>query len=157
MKGCIYRPGAFALALSGLVAGASPGLGAQTVDATQPTTELTEVVVTAQRRAERLQDVPVSVTAITGEDIGARGVTSLEDLQYSVPGLSIDNLQPGTDYVQVRGISTFVGKTGVGEYLDEMPITEDTNGEHINVRLLDMQDVEVLRGPQATQIGRAHV
>jgi iron complex outermembrane receptor protein len=153
MRGCIYRSSAFFLALSGLLVGASPGSRAQTLDATQPTTELTEVVVTAQRRAERLQDVPLSVTAITGEDIAARGVTSLEDLQYSVPGLSIDNLQPGTDYVQVRGISTFVGKTGVGEYLDEMPITEDTNGEHINVRLLDMQDVEVLRGPQATLYG----
>ena len=153
MRGCIYRSGAVSLAVSGLLAGAPPDSHAQTADAAQPTTELAEIVVTAQRRAERLQDVPLSVTAITGEDIAARGVTSLEDLQYSVPGLSIDNVQPGTDYVQVRGISTFVGKTGVGEYLDEMPITEDTNGEHINVRLLDMQDVEVLRGPQATLYG----
>ena len=153
MRGCIYRSIVCSLTLSGALVCVSPDARAQAADTAQPAPELAEVVVTAQRRAERLQDVPLSVSAITGEDIAARGVTSLEDFQYSVPGLSIDNLQPGTDYVQVRGISTFVGKTGVGEYLDEMPITEDTNGEHINVRLLDMRDVEVLRGPQATLYG----
>ena len=152
-RGCIYRSIALFLALSGVLVCDPREARAQSADTAQSTTELAEIVVTAQRRSERLQDVPLSVSAITGEDIAARGVTSLDDLQYSVPGLSIDNLQPGTDYVQVRGISTFVGKTGVGEYLDEMPITEDTNGEHINVRLLDMQDVEVLRGPQATIYG----
>jgi iron complex outermembrane receptor protein len=151
MKGCAYESGLCIFALGVALGCVSQFVQAQATQAPQAT-ELTEIVVNAQRRSERLQDVPLSVSAVTAQDIAARGVTSIEDLQYSVPGLSIDNIQP-FDYVQIRGISTFVGKTGVGEYLDEMPITEDTNGERLNIRLLDMQDVEVLRGPQATLYG----
>lgn len=112
-----------------------------------------EIVVTAQRRSQRLQDVPISVTAVTGQEIRARNVTDLADMQYAVPGLSIVKYGPSNDYVQLRGISTAVGRPTVGIYMDEMPITSDQGLTSADVRLLDLERVEVLRGPQATLYG----
>ena len=113
-----------------------------------------EIVVTAQKREQRLQDVPISITAMTGEDIAQRGVTSLQDMQYSVPGLSFVRYGPGTvEYVQMRGVANSQGAATVGAYLDEMPITGDVQGNSLDIRLLDMERIEVLRGPQATLYG----
>lgn len=117
---------------------------------------LQEVVVTAQRREQRLIDVPIEVTAITGSEIEARGVTSLQDMQYSVPGLTMSEFGPGQGRLQLDGIGTAGGATGlptVGRYLDEMPITADAAGAELDLRLIDMQRVEVLHGPQPTLYG----
>lgn len=120
---------------------------------TQTPTRLDEIVVTAQKREERLQDVPLSVSAVTGAEIAAKGVTSLEDLQYSVPGLSMAAFGPGQENVQIRGVSGILGRPTTGQYLDEMSISGDDSNNTIHVNLLDMQRVEVLRGPQATLYG----
>jgi iron complex outermembrane receptor protein len=115
---------------------------------------LEEIVVTAQKREERLQDVPISITAVTGEELQRRGATSLLDLQYSVPGLSATEYGPGQERVQLRGISNYLALPTVGKYLDEMPINgEASGGGSIDVRFLDMERVEVLRGPQGTLYG----
>ena len=74
---------------------------------------LQEVVVTAQRREQRLIDVPIEVTAITGSEIEARGVTSLQDMQYSVPGLTMSEFGPGQGRLQLDGIGTAGGATGL--------------------------------------------
>jgi outer membrane receptor protein involved in Fe transport len=141
----------------------APGLAvAQTpVSTTNPVEEsgadkeaqASEIVVTAQRFEQRLQDVPLSVSALTGEELQARGVSQLSDLQYSVPGLSSFDYGPGVEYIQIRGVSNSLGAPTVGVYLDEMPVTFDTQGTGLDIRLLDMERVEVLRGPQATLYG----
>jgi len=115
--------------------------------------ELEEIVVTAQKREERLIDVPMAITAVTGVEIERRGVSSLQDLQYSVPGLSVVQSGPGQERLQIRGVSTTNGLPTVGQYLDEMPISIDDNTQSVDLRLIDMERVEVLRGPQGTLYG----
>ncbi|MDT9599921.1 TonB-dependent receptor [Sphingosinicella rhizophila] len=112
-----------------------------------------EIVVTAQRREQRLQDVPLAVSAFSGQEIESRNVTDLSDMQYAVPGLSMVEYGPGQEFAQMRGIATSIGKPTVGTYYDEMPITTEAQGSTIDIRMLDLERVEVLRGPQATLYG----
>ncbi|RYE56906.1 MAG: hypothetical protein EOP18_03545, partial [Rhizobiaceae bacterium] len=113
-----------------------------------------DIIVTAQRYQQRLQDVPLSISAIGGDELRARGTTDLKDLQYSVPGLSTFEYGIGRQFVQLRGMATTIGSSTVGVYLDETPLGLDTQGDPMNVRLYDMERVEVLRGPQATLYGQ---
>lgn len=112
-----------------------------------------DIIVTAQRYEQRLQDVPLSISAIGAEELQKRGVTSLADLQYSVPGLSIYEFGTGKQAIQIRGISTSIGSTTVAVYYDETPLSLDTTGDAFMVRAIDLERVEVLRGPQATLYG----
>lgn len=112
-----------------------------------------DIIVTAQRYEQRLQDVPLSISAIGAEELQKRGVTSLADLQYSVPGLSIYEFGTGKQAVQIRGISTSIGSTTVAVYYDETPLSLDTTGDAFMVRAIDLERIEVLRGPQATLYG----
>jgi iron complex outermembrane receptor protein len=114
---------------------------------------LEEIVVTAQKREERLLDVPLAITAFTGVDLERRNASSLQDLQYSVPGLSLIETGPGQQRIQIRGISNLNGLPTVGQYLDEMPISIDDQTQNAGPRLIDMKQVEVLRGPQGTLYG----
>ena len=114
----------------------------------------TDIIVTAQRYEQRLQDVPLSISVIGADELSARGTTDLKDLQYSVPGLSTFEYGVGRQFVQLRGIATTIGSSTVGMYLDETPLGLDTQGDPINVRLYDMERIEVLRGPQATLYGQ---
>ena len=106
--------------------------------------ELGEIIVTAQKREQRLFDVPMSVSAITGDEIVRRGAATLEDLQFSVPGMSITEFSPGQQRIQMRGISVFGGLPTVGVYLNEMPLNSELVQAGMNVRLLDIDDIEVL-------------
>lgn len=119
-----------------------------------PVTQLGEIIVTAQRYEQRLQDVPLSVSVVGREEIAARGASELKDLQYSVPGLSTYEFGPGRQTVQLRGVSNSIGSSTIGIYLDETPLALDQQGDAFNVRLLDMDRIEVLRGPQATLYGQ---
>lgn len=116
---------------------------------------LSEVVVTAEKRRERAIDVPISLTVIDSSAISATGATNLDDLQYTVPGLtSMAYTAGGADYIELRGVSDpDVGVPTVGRYFDEMPINLQENGAGMDVRFLDMANVEVLRGPQPTLYG----
>ncbi len=118
-----------------------------------------EIIVTAQRRSERLQDAPLSVSVATGAEIDARNVTSLEGLQFSIPGLSIGTTAPGQDVIQIGGVSNANGSATVGVYLDEMALEGNRTqigsaGTIADVRLIDMARIEVLRGPQGTLYGQ---
>lgn len=116
--------------------------------------QASDIIVTAQRYQQRLQDVPISISVIGSKELGARAVTELKDLQYSVPGFSTFEYGVGRQFVQMRGISNTIGSSTVGIYFDETPLGLDTQGEVFNVRLLDLERVEVLRGPQATLYGQ---
>ncbi|HKT78057.1 MAG TPA: TonB-dependent receptor plug domain-containing protein, partial [Sphingobium sp.] len=113
-----------------------------------------EIVVTAQKREQAIIDVPLSITAVSAEQITRRGATAIEDLQYSVPGMSISQFAPGQQRIQLRGISVYGGLPTVGVYMDEMPLNNEINQTGQDLRLLDVQRIEVLRGPQGTLYGQ---
>jgi iron complex outermembrane receptor protein len=118
-----------------------------------------EVVVTASKRAERLHDVPSSVTALTSQSLQGIGAAKFEDYVARIPGLAAQNVQlaNGTNQLDIRGVTTGVGgNPTVGIYVDDLPFGSSTGFGGFNVPDLDPQDlerVEVLRGPQGTLYG----
>ena len=119
---------------------------------------LQEVVVTAQKRAEKLHDVPMGVTAVTSEELDKQQLVSLEDLQSKVPGLSLTQTAPGITRLTLRGQNVGgVGST-VTTYVDDTPFGSSNalaNGFGFSgdFDTWDLQRVEVLRGPQGTLYG----
>ena len=105
---------------------------------------LEEIVVTATRRETNLQDVPISVIAITGDDLQMRGLDSVESLSATVPNLNIIGglAGPGTTSFTVRGIPR------VGTYIDG--IWQVGSAGLLTRQLVELERVEVLRGPQGT-------
>jgi iron complex outermembrane receptor protein len=118
---------------------------------------LEEVVVTAQRREQRLHDVPVTLTALSGDQLTKAGVTNVFDLQNVVSGLTfggVGNLaQPA-----IRGLSTGVSTNGSESpnafYVDDIYYSQ---GNLLGANLPDVQRIEVLKGPQGTLFGRNSV
>ena len=113
---------------------------------------LAEIVVTAQRRSENLQTVPIAATALTATGLAEKSVTRLSDLQFASPALSV--VDAGlTQSVNIRGIGLAspspAVSNGVATYLDGLfqPPTASTNAFY------DIAGVEVLRGPQGTLVG----
>ena len=138
--------------LAGLVA--IGGGAAQAQTAPEDGAHLQEVIVTAQRRAQRLQDVPMSVTALSAETLTRAGVTNTADLQKVTPGLNMSffgtNLQP-----TVRGVSGLGGNLGdtgaVALYVDG---AYQPHQIAALIDLPDVQQIEVLKGPQGTLWGQ---
>ncbi len=117
---------------------------------------LEEIIVTAEKRAESLQDVPVAITAYSSEGLKARGLSTPQDLQFATPGLSIgEDHTGGTANVSVRGIATenyqAGGDPGVPIHINGH-YTQST--AYIFRDFIDVERVEVLRGPQGTLYGR---
>ena len=111
-----------------------------------------EVIVTAQRTAESIQDVPIAVTAMTGEMLEAKGVLTPSDIQMHSPSLSFTPTNFGGSSFSIRGIGNLVigGESGVSTHLNEIPVASNLNA----IEFYDMERVEVLRGPQGTLFGR---
>lgn len=121
-----------------------------------------EIVVTATKRAQTIQEVPFSINAQTQDDIQRTGSQNLEDLSRNVAGLSIQNLGPGQNQVSIRGVSAGQivrdqpgVKEQVGIYLDESVISLSLFTPDID--LFDLNRVETLRGPQGTLFGSGSV
>jgi iron complex outermembrane recepter protein len=117
-----------------------------------------EIIVTAQKRATTLQEVPFSIAALSGEDITQSGATNIVEVARNVPGLYIADLGPGQSQVAIRGISAGQVirdqpgvKESVGIYLDESPISVALFTPDLD--LYDLDRIEVLRGPQGTLFG----
>ena len=140
----------------GLVAafGFSGSLLAQQSTDDENELKLEEVVVTAQKREESLQDVAISITAISGADLERFAIRNFDDVVEMIPGLSSDSPNNGvnTRNIGIRGIITqsgsyLVGENVVGFYINNTPISA------ADPRLVDLERVEVLRGPQGTLYG----
>ena len=117
---------------------------------------ITEIVVTAQKREQNIQDIPLAVTALSGAHILEHGITDLFDLQETAPGLFVDQSQTATTAnFSIRGIGTssqnFGLESSVGLYIDG--VFRARQSALIN-ELVDIERVEVLRGPQGTLFGR---
>jgi len=125
---------------------------------TETSQELTTVVVTATKRATTVQSTPISITAVTSEEIASRGVTDFQTLARSVPGLAIRDDGPGQSEFEMRGLYGAGGNSSVvGFYIDEIPLASpafsNLGKTVINPDLYDLERVEVLRGPQGTLYG----
>ncbi len=115
---------------------------------------LQEVTVTATRREESLSKVPISVTALTQEDMDDRGIKDFQDIVRFTPGVNIDN--SGTNAISIRGISSSGGAGTTGIYIDDTPIQMRSlgfNPDDTLPKTFDLERVEVLRGPQGTLFG----
>ena len=119
--------------------------------------QIEEIIVTAQRREQKLQDVPVAVTALTADQIESRGISDIGDLNALAPGLQISKTPSNTTIAQVtiRGISqinpAIYWDPAVGIYVDGVYIGK-AQGSIFDI--VDLDRVEVLRGPQGTLYGR---
>lgn len=117
---------------------------------------LDEIVVTAQRRAERLQDVPEAITALSGDSLNRMHLQGNADLATHVPSLSFDVLGPGESTLAIRGLGTAYGLApAVSYYINETPLDIRTDGYSgaPDVDFFDVDRIEVLRGPQGTLYG----
>ena len=116
---------------------------------------LPEVFITARKVSEPLQDVPMSVTALSSETLERSGAQTIADIGRQVPGLNVVSVGPGQNELVIRGISSSAGADTVGYYIDDVPIesTGNLEGNAMDPALYDLDHVEVLRGPQGTLYG----
>lgn len=120
---------------------------------------LAEVIVTAQKRNERLQDVPVPVTVLDTEVLATRNESRLQDYFASVPGLNLAQVGGGQQSIAIRGITTsFIANPTVGITIDDVPYGSSTLLGYGSTVLPDLDpgdlsSIEVLRGPQGTLYG----
>lgn len=123
------------------------------------TVDVAELVVTAEKRREPLRGSPFAVSVLTGDELERVGARDFADGALQFPGVAETNLGPGRNKIFIRGISdgAFTGRTQstVGLYLDEVPITY--NAPDPDLRLADIAQVEVLRGPQGTLYGSGSI
>jgi outer membrane receptor protein involved in Fe transport len=114
-----------------------------------------ELVVTAQKREERLQDVPLAVSVLSGSQLERQGIQNLEDVAHALPGISFSGAQTGRSSYSIRGISTNTEVPTVGIYIDDVPISARLNeiSGAAEPEILDLERVEVLKGPQGTLYG----
>jgi iron complex outermembrane receptor protein len=145
------RPGRLSLAIASILTVAAAPVAAQSTDA-----RLDEVVISAQKRQENLQDVPVSVTALTGDQLQALQVTSGTEVAKQTPNLRVSNLgNEDQPKFSMRGIATpdfnlnTTSPTGI--FYDEVYVASQFLG---GPQIFDLERVEVLRGPQGTLFGK---
>ena len=121
-----------------------------------------EVVVTAQRRTEKLQDVPIAIQAMSGDTLAQLNIENFEDMTKELPNVTVSSFGPGQSNIYMRGLS--VGNTGgqqgsggtgsfpnVSVYLDDQ--SAQVPGRNLDIYAVDLQRVEVLEGPQGTLFG----
>ena len=122
-----------------------------------------DIVVTAQKREERIQDVPISISVVDQEKILDSGSSQLVDYAAYVPGFQVDNAgSPGRSTLSLRGVAPIGPSATVGIYLDDAPIGSSgiyNRSQTFTLDLLpyDIQRLEVLRGPQGTLYGASTI
>src|SRR5579871_2921116 len=118
---------------------------------------INEVVVTAQRRSENVQDVPIAIQALTGETLSQLNVQTFDDYVKYVPSVSFKSNGPGQSIIYMRGLSagasagsqstgTIGGFPNVAIYLDDQ--SGQLPGRNLDIYAADLERIEVLEGPQ---------
>jgi iron complex outermembrane recepter protein len=123
-----------------------------------PSQDLQEIVVTAEKRESTVQKTPISITAISGADLQAQGLSDMTSVAQQVPGVSFKTSGPGQTEFEIRGLTSTGGESPtVGFYLDDAILTPAAMAQNgktvIDPSLFDLNRVEVLRGPQGTLYG----
>ncbi|WP_229794066.1 TonB-dependent receptor [Arenicella chitinivorans] len=127
------------------------------VEASAEQVVLEEIIVTASKREQSLVDVPMAISAITGDELETRGIDTIQDLSFAVPGLTMREDGPGSYQIFLRGIANAHGGGALTSiYQDEIPMAL-TGYEVLPTRVLDLERVEVLKGPQGTLYGQGAV
>jgi iron complex outermembrane recepter protein len=155
-----------ALALPAVVAAETPAPAAADASATSPATtgdasnsdQLAEVVITATKRVSTVQQTPISISAVSGEELQSRGIESLAVLAQGTPGVSLKTEGPSQTEVEMRGMTSSGGNSAtVGFYLDDIPLAGPASAQNghviIDPDLYDLNHIEILRGPQGTLFG----
>jgi iron complex outermembrane receptor protein len=141
---------ALAGAVSAAVAGTATPLLAQ-----ENPQGLDEVIVSARKRDENIQDIPQAVMAFSAEDIAKQGIRSLEDVARFSPSLTVVSFSPGLSKIVFRGLAEtvrpYLADSPAAIYLDEQPLT--TGAQTPEVRSVDIERIETLAGPQGTLYG----
>lgn len=156
-----------AVSVLGLFSVASAGISApawaqdntvtQNVHTPSVRAAIEEVVVTARRRDESAQDVPIALSVVSGEALAATGAFTLSEVQHLAPSLQIMSLNPRNTNINIRGLGSNVAlandglENGVGVYIDNVYYGRPGQSQF---DLIDLQQIEVLRGPQGTLFGK---
>src|ERR1700686_2689209 len=128
---------------------------------TTPSSGLEEITVTAQRRSESIQNVPITIQAVTGDQLTQLNITTFDDVLKLLPNVTFSSNGPGQGNIYMRGLSVgFAGSQSSGSinpfpsvasYLDEQSLTFP--GRNLDVYMVAMERIEVLEGPQGTLFG----
>ena len=129
---------------------AAPGPGAATVDTLQ------EIVVTARKREENLQDVPISINVFSKQDLQNLAINTMDDYLQKVPSVSFISIGPGTQLFVMRGVSdgsnpNYSNTSSTGFFVDDMSM--NYGGSQPDLHLYDIERIEILNGPQGTTFG----
>jgi len=151
-----YKPSVPTLLVSAFFLAVSPGLvKAEESDKAKKPLVLDEVIVTAQKRSENASDVPISITSLSGDALAARGITDTSELTKVVSGFVYQTSTFGSPIYYIRGVGfaeiTQAVSPAVSIYVDQIPIPVSTMARGA---ILDLEGVEVLKGPQGTLFGQ---
>jgi iron complex outermembrane receptor protein len=141
------------------VHGASAAMAAET--SAESSDAIAEITVTAQRRVENIQDVPITIQALTGETLSELNVATFDDFVKYLPNVSTGTIGPGQGNIYMRGLSTGVdgtqGDGSVGQFPNVAVYLDDQStslpGRNLDVYAADMERIEILEGPQGTLFG----
>jgi outer membrane receptor protein involved in Fe transport len=139
------------------LAGVPAVLAQQAAVTGEPSGTLEDIIVTAEKRSESLEKVPLSIVAYSSESLAQLGVQDFSSLAARIPGVTLNSAGPGRSSYSIRGIASVGGNAPTtGLYVDETPILPsggDGATASIDPDLFDLARVEVLRGPQGTLYG----
>ncbi|HWJ36572.1 MAG TPA: TonB-dependent receptor [Steroidobacteraceae bacterium] len=149
-------------AIAAILSGSAAGIAyAAPAADTSESEGIQEITVTAQRRTENMQNVPITITALTAETLGQLNVTTFDDYVKFLPNVTVANQGPGQGQIYMRGLATTQdgeqssGATGsfpnVAVYLDEQ--SAQLPGRNLDIYAADIERIEVLEGPQGTLFG----
>ncbi len=151
-----HNPSRIGFAVAAAIAGAALPHRTPAAEASDSSGGLQEVIVTARKVSENLQDVPISVDVLTKKDMQNLGISSFDDYAQKMPSISFISVGPGTQLFVLRGASdgsnpNYANTSATGFILDDMSMS--WSGVQPDLHLYDMESIQVLNGPQGTTFG----
>lgn len=135
---------------------AATGLGGPALAADAAATQLEELIVTAQKREENLQTIPISISAVSGASLAKDRVLNLEDLGHNLTGISFTANSPQASEINIRGVvntrlTSPTADQSVSTFVDDVYVSRSGN---LNSSFYDIERIEVVRGPQGVLLGK---